>query len=283
MFENLEKKQFGQIRAAAVLFAVFVAGFLLVDYLLFAVKDNAVKATIRPDAAMVTKFSDSLLEASIPLIVNNSLSLEISSDDLKVMVNGKEVKLPTREFTVGAGGADTVLIPVSFFIGSDSLKGDSLDLELSFSAGALYRSWSGRYSGTSSPAHILADILDETAEAFAGSEKNITGEYTLQGTNLNATLSFKNPFQYPVTLEFESKPIINTGDGKSVSALSIPGTVKLAPEGTGEMKTSFTLKQPANPKEKSPKKTYALSGSLTIRVMNMEEKRSKTVMLKGDG
>lgn len=280
MLESLERKQYGRIRAAAVVFAVLVAGLLLVDYLLFAVKENPVKASIRTDAATVTSFTDSLLEVKIPLIITNDLSMDVTSGDLVVTVNGKEVKLNSPEFTSAAGSRDTVLIPLSFSSVTDSSVGTPLDLKISFSAASLYRKWSGKYSGSFSPASILQNIMNETAESFADSEKTIRGEYTLQGTALKAKLTVENPFSYPVTLEFESKPIINTGDGKSVSALSIPEPLSLSPKAKGEITASFNLKQPANPKDKTPQKTYALSGSLTIRVMNMEEKRSKTVILK---
>lgn len=276
----IDRRYFGVVRLAAIVFAVVVAGVLLVDYLLFAVKENGVTAKLHTEDAAVTRFTDSLLEARIPLIVKNDLSLDVTSEDLKVTLNDKEIKLGASGFKLTAGGADTLLIPVTFYRGADSTITKPVDLKISFTAGALYRSWSGRYEGKFSPASIIANTMKETAEAFSGTDKNITGEYTLEGAKMTAKLLVKNPFSYPVTLEFENKPIINTGDGKSVQSLAVPAPLKLSPKSEDEIEVGFTLKQPANTKDKSQKKTYALSGSLSITVMGRVEKRAVTVVVK---
>jgi len=280
MLDNLDRKHFSRVRTASIAFAVAAAALMLIDYLLFAVKENAVTASIQMDNAVITRLTDSLIEVKVPLIVKNTLSMEVTSSDLSVKLNGKNVTLKTGGFTARAGGEDTIFIPLSLAIAKDSSSGDSLTLGVSFSTGALYRKWSGKYSGAITTKSLLRDMVEETADSFFNSERLINGKFKAEGTTLTAELQITNPFPYPVTLKFEKKPGLKKGGSNSVLANSDVTPLTIEPNGKGEMSATFNITSLKPGKKNTEKQSYALFGSLTISVAKVEQQRSKTVVLK---
>lgn len=276
----IDRKYFGVMRLSAIVFAVIVAGVLLVDYLLFAVKENGITAVVHSDRVVVTKLTDSVVEVKVPLVVKNFLSLDVSSGDLKVSLGGKSVPVGTGGFTVGAGSEDTVFIPLSL----KTVKGDSalgvVDLRVSFTAGVFYRSWSGSYSGSLELTSLLSGVVKETADSFFNSEKYIKGTYKVEGTTLTAKLHVTNPFPYPVTLSFEKKPGLKSGGSNSVLSLSDVPPLVVDPNGKGEIVTAFNIAALKPAKNGDAKHAYALFGNIITNVAGAEEQRSKSVLLK---
>jgi len=284
MFETVDRKYYNHIRLGAIVFATVVVLFLLVDYLAFSSKEKGVEAALNPADLQVVQFTGDTLEISIPMIVKNNLALAITPGKFDVKFGGKSVIPDKADFSIGAGESDTINIPLLFlFKGKDSLH-QPLPLEISLKTGIFYRSWDVSYSGKISPESILGKIMSETGKAFADGSRHISGKFKETGGNVKSTITVKNPFPYPVTVSFDGKPILNTGSKKGVSASSTPEPVVVAPGKSEEIVLVFAHKpenkSPDKGKEKKQTKGYQIGGNLIIKVLDMQEKRSKMITLE---
>lgn len=262
----IDRKYFGLARVAAIVFAAVVVLFVLVDFLAFGGEGVSVRVDLK--GAQQVWVGDSVV-LRVPVVIKNTLPVDFTSEDVKVVVNGNSV---TPE-----GEGDSLFIPVVFDF-SDEDGADTVSLGVDFEAGFLYRGWSGNWKGTVTPEEVLGDLAQRTADEV-GSQDRVKGRYLLKGNSAVVTIDFTNPYDYPVGVEFDGDPLFTVGNGKSRKGRPAQDSLKLAGKGKGSLNITFALDKEWMPKDGKQFSNASVRGDLVITVMNKKVTRNREIVL----
>ncbi len=265
----IDRKYFGSVRVAAILFAAGVVLFVLFDFLAFG--GGVVNVRVDLKGAQQVWAGDSVV-LRVPVVIKNSLPVGFTSEGVKVVVNGKGV---TPE-----GEGDSLFVPVVFDF-SEEGGADTVSLGIDFEAGFLYRGWRGSWKGTVTPEEVLGDLAQRTADEV-GSQDRVKGRYVLKGNSAEVSIDFTNPYDYPVGVEFDGDPLFTVGNGKSKKGKPAQDSLKLAGKGKGSINITFALDEEWMPKDGKPFGNASVRGDLLITVMNKKVTRNREIVLSGE-
>lgn len=280
MLQNIDKNYINPMRAFTVIFVILVLLVIVFDLLVFSGKDNGVTAKLGTENIKIDKISGDSLYVSLPFVIENNLATSLSSESFIVKFGGKEVAPAKNTFSLSSGETDTLYIPLIFnFSDSISTQSDSTLLEISFKAGLLYRSWSGKYSGNMSSANLIREVLEEVKQRLWTDEKMIQGTYSEKGTTVNSLIKIVNSFSFPLEIGFVRKPVLGTGGTKGAKSVSAPDVAVVSPGDTAKIPLVFAV-EPAKekPDPKEPK-NFKLDGFLAVKVLNLSDTVKVSIIL----
>lgn len=280
MLQNIDKNHINPLRAFTVIFVILVLLVIVFDLLVFSGKDNGLTAKLGTEHIKIDSIKAGSLYVSLPFILENNLATSISSESFIVKFGGKNVTPTESTFSLSSVDTDTLYIPLMFsFSDSISAQRDSTLLEISFTAGLLYRSWSGKYSGNMSSAKLIGEILEEVKERLATDEKMIQGTYSEKGTTVNSLIKIVNSFSFPLEIGFVRKPVLGTGGRKGAKSISAPDVAVVNPGDTTKISLVFSVeaaKEKPDPKEP---KNFKLDGFLAVKVLNLSDTVKVSIIL----
>jgi hypothetical protein len=164
---------------------------------------------------------------------------------------------------------------------SDSLssQSDSTSIEVSFTAGLLYRTWSGNYSGYMSSTNLIREVLEEVKERLGTDEKMIQGMYTEKGTTVSSLIKIVNSFPFPLEIGFVRKPVLGTGGRKGAKSLSAPDVTVVNSGDTAKIPLSFTIESAREKADPKDPKNFKLDGFLAVKVLNLSDTVKVSIIL----
>ena len=286
MLFNIDRKYYSQIRLAAIIFAVLVVLFVLVDFLLFSMKEKQVEVSL---AKALIETKNDTLNWKIPLIIKNDLPLGISYENIVVEFGGKRIPL-TKNNTIQSGSKDTIYIPLLFLLNAKKDSGTNHSLKINFTVTSFHRSWSFSYAKTISPDAVLEQTKKDAMAAFLEDDNQFTGKYKEENGQVIASIEIKNQSAHTVTISYDKAPILNTGIGKGINATVNPDPKEVKAGETGKMTVIFPHKPEAKAQEKENKssksqdskqtKKYAISGNMVIKVLDLEKTANRRIILE---
>ncbi|MCC6636786.1 MAG: hypothetical protein IT278_03570 [Ignavibacteriaceae bacterium] len=280
MLQNIDKNYINPLRAASVIFVILVILVIVFDLLVFSGKDNGITAKLGTADIKIDSIKSGSLYVSLPFILENDLAASVSSESFVVKFGGKEISLPDKTFSLSSGETDTFYFPLMFnFSDSLSSQSDSTSIEVSFTAGLLYRTWSGNYSGYMSSTNLIREVLEEVKERLGTDEKMIQGMYTEKGTTVSSLIKIVNSFSFPLEIGFVRKPVLGTGGRKGAKSLSAPDVTVVNSGDTAKIPLSFTIESAREKADPKDPKNFKLDGFLAVKVLNLSDTVKVSIIL----
>jgi hypothetical protein len=280
MLQNIDKNYINPLRAASVIFVILVILVIVFDLLVFSGKDNGITAKLGTADIKIDSIKSGSLYVSLPFILENDLAASVSSESFVVKFGGKEISLPDKTFLLSSGETDTFYLPLMFnFSDSLSSQSDSTSIEVSFTAGLLYRKWSGNYSGYMSSTNLIREVLEEVKERLGTDEKMIQGMYTEKGTTVSSLIKIVNSFPFPLEIGFVRKPVLGTGGRKGAKSLSAPDVTVVNSGDTAKIPLSFTIESAREKADPKDPKNFKLDGFLAVKVLNLSDTVKVSIIL----
>lgn len=280
MLQNIDKNYINPLRAASVIFVILVILVIVFDLLVFSGKDNGITAKLGTADIKIDSIKSGSLYVSLPFILENDLAASVSSESFVVKFGGKEISLPDKTFLLSSGETDTFYLPLMFnFSDSLSSQSDSTSIEVSFTAGLLYRTWSGNYSGYMSSTNLIREVLEEVKERLGTDEKMIQGMYTEKGTTVSSLIKIVNSFPFPLEIGFVRKPVLGTGGRKGAKSLSAPDVTVVNSGDTAKISLSFTIESAREKADPKDPKNFKLDGFLAVKVLNLSDTVKVSIIL----
>lgn len=280
MLQNIDKNYINPLRAASVIFVILVILVIVFDLLVFSGKDNGITAKLGTADIKIDSIKSGSLYVSLPFILENDLAASVSSESFVVKFGGKEISLPDKTFLLSSGETDTFYLPLMFnFSDSLSSQSDSTSIEVSFTAGLLYRTWSGNYSGYMSSTNLIREVLEEVKERLGTDEKMIQGMYTEKETTVSSLIKIVNSFSFPLEIGFVRKPVLGTGGRKGAKSLSAPDVTVVNSGDTAKIPLSFTIESAREKADPKDPKNFKLDGFLAVKVLNLSDTVKVSIIL----
>jgi hypothetical protein len=282
MLQNIDKNWINPLRAATVFFVLIVLVIVLFDFLAFSTKDDGLKTKLGTDNIKIERINGDSLYISLPFIVENNLATSVSSRSFIVKFAGKDVTPVENSFSLSSGEKDTLYISLMFNLSdSTSTEADSTLLEVSFDAGLLYRSWSGKYSGNLSASSLIKEVLEDVKQRIITDEKMVQGFYTENGSTINSVVKIVNSFPYPIETGFVRKPVLGTGGNRGAKSASNLESKIINPGDTTKFPLVFTIEPVKEKVDNKEKKHYKIDGFLSVKVFNLSDTVKVSIVLTG--